>query len=240
MAPGAGPAPLADLADYTGLDDDEPTRQLPEVSLGGPPGTDEDGGPVFVDSSGRRRRKLRRIGWILGAGCAGYAAVLVYSLLGGNAGAPWLLIPGADDDKPRDAVVTSPEKGAGAEGGAPAPATGVAGAGATSGPDASESGRPGRRASAEERKRDAKKAAPGKGERTAPATAGAKVTPAPRPVTEPVPDRDPDPGTEPGPAPDPGAGPGPVPAESASSTPEPATGSPAPESSQPAPQGGTS
>jgi hypothetical protein len=65
---------------------------------------------VFVDSSGQRNRKLRRLGWILGSACACYAAVLVFSLVGGDVDAPWLLIPGQDDDAPGRMVVTSPDE----------------------------------------------------------------------------------------------------------------------------------
>ncbi|WP_340561168.1 hypothetical protein [Streptomyces sp. GSL17-111] len=53
--------------------------------------------PVFVDSSGRRRRTLRRVGWLLGIACACYAVVLGVSLAGGNASAPWLPISGQND-----------------------------------------------------------------------------------------------------------------------------------------------
>ncbi|NGO68491.1 hypothetical protein G5C65_09010, partial [Streptomyces sp. SB3404] len=50
--------------------------------------------PVFVDSSGGRRRLLRKLGWVLGVASVGYATVLGVSLAGGEAGAPDQLIPG--------------------------------------------------------------------------------------------------------------------------------------------------
>ncbi|MEV6396423.1 hypothetical protein AB0M39_16855 [Streptomyces sp. NPDC051907] len=46
-------------------------------------------GPVFVDESGRRSKKFRRIGWLLVVACACYAATLVVALIGGNSSAPW-------------------------------------------------------------------------------------------------------------------------------------------------------
>ncbi|GHH32043.1 hypothetical protein [Streptomyces candidus] len=51
-------------------------------------------GPVFVDESGRRGKKFRRLGWVLGAVCACYAAMLVASLIGGSSIAPGLFLPG--------------------------------------------------------------------------------------------------------------------------------------------------
>ncbi|SDK69002.1 hypothetical protein [Streptomyces indicus] len=52
--------------------------------------------PVFVDESGSRGRKLRKIGWILGAVCAVYAVVLIGTLASGNSEAPWM--PGLGKD----------------------------------------------------------------------------------------------------------------------------------------------
>ncbi|MEV8566590.1 hypothetical protein AB0436_13605 [Streptomyces sp. NPDC051322] len=61
-------------------------------------------GPVFVDESGRRSRKYRRVGWALGVCCACYAVMLVVTVVGGNSTAPWLLIPGPAADKKTDTV----------------------------------------------------------------------------------------------------------------------------------------
>lgn len=61
-------------------------------------GESPDAGPVFVDASGRRGRKIRRLGWLAGIVCACYAVMLVATVLGGNSSAPWLLIPGPSDD----------------------------------------------------------------------------------------------------------------------------------------------
>ncbi|WP_345036711.1 hypothetical protein [Streptomyces sannanensis] len=71
------------------------------------PGPDGSEGPVFVDTSGRRQRKLRRLGWFFGFAFACYGIVLVATLLGGNSSAPWLLIPGESDDKKAGTVKVS-------------------------------------------------------------------------------------------------------------------------------------
>ncbi|MEU9648379.1 hypothetical protein AB0E00_05565 [Streptomyces sp. NPDC048110] len=55
-------------------------------------------GPVFVDSTGRRARLLRRLGLLLGAVCVGYTAVLGLAFMGvGISVNPSSLLPfGAD------------------------------------------------------------------------------------------------------------------------------------------------
>ncbi|WP_405387337.1 hypothetical protein OG596_05145 [Streptomyces sp. NBC_01102] len=50
-------------------------------------------GPVFVDSSGRRAKLLRRAGMLLGAVCVGYAAVLGLAFMGGISLTPSQLLP---------------------------------------------------------------------------------------------------------------------------------------------------
>ncbi|MDX3075582.1 hypothetical protein [Streptomyces sp. MI02-7b] len=50
-------------------------------------------GPVFVDSSGRRARVVRRAGWAIGAACSLYTAALVLSLSGATPIAPKTLLP---------------------------------------------------------------------------------------------------------------------------------------------------
>ncbi|MGV9559962.1 translation initiation factor IF-2 [Streptomyces sp. NPDC003522] len=100
--------------DAEGEDPDEVTVQLDSP----PPGTGPRGGgpdasdvPVFVDESGRRSRTFRRIGIAVGLACATYAVVIVATLLSGNAGAPWLPVPGQKDDEPAARVDTSDEPG---------------------------------------------------------------------------------------------------------------------------------
>lgn len=48
---------------------------------------------MFVDSSGRRARLLRRAGTLLGLTCAGYAAVLGLAFMGGLSLTPSQLLP---------------------------------------------------------------------------------------------------------------------------------------------------
>lgn len=63
---------------------------------------DSAAGPVFVDSSGGRRRRWRRLGLAMGAIGGGYALIVAVSVIGGNSEAPWgVLIPGADDGASR-------------------------------------------------------------------------------------------------------------------------------------------
>ena len=50
-------------------------------------------GPVFVDSSGRRAKLLRRAGVLLGTLCVGYAAVLGLAFMGGISLTPSPLRP---------------------------------------------------------------------------------------------------------------------------------------------------
>ncbi|WP_329250786.1 hypothetical protein OG223_21070 [Streptomyces sp. NBC_01478] len=74
------------------------------------PGAGHDGSdrPVFVDESGRRSRRYRRIGMAVGIACAVYAVVIVVTLLSGSSDAPWLPVPGQKDDAPAGKVDTSP------------------------------------------------------------------------------------------------------------------------------------
>ncbi|WP_016908400.1 hypothetical protein [Streptomyces xiaopingdaonensis] len=69
---------------------------------------DAEGRAVFVDSSGGRRRVLRRIGVGLGVVALGYGAMLGLSIVGGNATAPSVLIPGQDDESDHGTVKVEP------------------------------------------------------------------------------------------------------------------------------------
>ncbi|MGW7468835.1 hypothetical protein ACWGJT_30280, partial [Streptomyces xantholiticus] len=60
-------------------------RDLPIEPIVAP---DSAEGPVFVDESGRRSKKFRRIGWVLAAACACYAITLVAAPGGGAPPAP--------------------------------------------------------------------------------------------------------------------------------------------------------
>ncbi|MFK0155457.1 hypothetical protein ACIQVK_25700 [Streptomyces sp. NPDC090493] len=64
--------------------------------------------PVFVDASGRRSRRFRRLGMALGLACAVYAVVIVVTLLSGSSDAPWLPVPGQNADRPAGKVDDSP------------------------------------------------------------------------------------------------------------------------------------
>jgi hypothetical protein len=55
--------------------------------------TGEQTSPIFVDTTGRRRRWLRWLGYGVGVACVGYGVVLVISLLGGPV-SPDTLVPG--------------------------------------------------------------------------------------------------------------------------------------------------
>lgn len=80
-------------------------RRAPGRAGGG--GQDAAAGPVFVDESGRRNRLYRRLGLAVGLACAGYAVVMVATLLSGNSDAPWMPVPG-QEDKPAGQVETTP------------------------------------------------------------------------------------------------------------------------------------
>ncbi|MCW8381651.1 hypothetical protein [Streptomyces justiciae] len=128
-----GPEGTADPAAGNAHDPHEVTVQLDAVSLradqrlvgqaGGGAGGDADGsdGPVFVDESGRRSRRFRRIGIFVGIACAIYAVVIVATMLSGNSNAPWLPVPG-QEGKEAGQVETTPLP---ADSAAPTDATGV-------------------------------------------------------------------------------------------------------------------
>ncbi|MFI0967229.1 hypothetical protein ACH4S8_38460 [Streptomyces sp. NPDC021080] len=124
--PGATPdagRPLPASAENSGApanghDPNEVTVQLGGVSLRAR-GTVQPGknvsaageaseGPVFVDASGRRSRRFRRLGMLVAVACAVYAVVIVATLLSGNSNAPWLPVPGQEEDMPAGQVKTSP------------------------------------------------------------------------------------------------------------------------------------
>ncbi|MEU6682706.1 hypothetical protein [Streptomyces sp. NPDC046832] len=64
--------------------------------------------PVFVDESGRRSRRYRRIGMAVALACGIYAVVIVATLLSGNSNAPWLPVPTKEDKPPAGQVDTPP------------------------------------------------------------------------------------------------------------------------------------
>lgn len=111
-------------------DPHEVTVQLDAISMngdgriegGGPAGdsgSEGSDGPVFVDESGRRSRRFRRIGIAVGLACAVYAVVIVVTLLSGNSNAPWLPVTGPKDDAPAGKVDSSPMPAESAESSVP-------------------------------------------------------------------------------------------------------------------------
>ncbi|WP_229828827.1 hypothetical protein [Streptomyces massasporeus] len=208
----AGPSGHATDADGQTHDPHEVTVQLDAVQLGegflrqvkeGPGDEAAADRPVFVDESGRRSRRYRRIGMAVALACGVYAVVIVATLLSGNSNAPWLPVPTKDDNPPAgqvdsppltaesaptgeagDTGVTAPGS-APATGGATAPVPGPSAAapGATAGPD-----RPGTSA----------KPSP-TATRTTPAPGGKATDPAPTKPADPpsTPATDPTPTGEP-------------------------------------------
>ncbi|MEV5848114.1 hypothetical protein AB0M32_39745 [Streptomyces sp. NPDC051985] len=76
-----------------------------------PGAADGSDAPVFVDASGRRSRRFRRLGMAVALACAVYAVVIVVTLLSGSSDAPWLPVPGQDADQPAGQVHDSPRPG---------------------------------------------------------------------------------------------------------------------------------
>ncbi|MEV5935895.1 hypothetical protein AB0L56_24970 [Streptomyces sp. NPDC052079] len=164
-------------------------------------------GPVFVDESGRRSRRYRRIGMSIGLLCAGYAVVIVATLLSGTSDAPWLPVPGQQQEqKPAGKVETTPKPGETAAtpgagtsllpGGPPSPGAptlpkpgaSMAGPGATAAPD-----RPGATADPKP-SQTGKTQKPGTGPGDGPTTQAPAETPTTAPADPPPPVDDPTPG----------------------------------------------
>lgn len=145
--------PAGDPVGETALSHDpyEVTVQLDAVSVqdarlrkaDGEPGGGSEGsdGPVFVDESGRRSRRFRRLGIAVGIACAVYAVVIVATLLSGSSDAPWLPVPGQKNEKPAGQVepTSRPDKSAVPSGAAvlPGVTTPTASNGTTPSPGAS-------------------------------------------------------------------------------------------------------
>ncbi|OWA09290.1 hypothetical protein B9W62_16195 [Streptomyces sp. CS113] len=90
-------------------------------------------GPVFVDSTGRRARLLRRLGLLIGAVCVGYTAVLGLAFMGvGISVNPSSLLPfggggggGGPEGGPGPGGGTRPQGGVAPTGVPPSPAPSV-------------------------------------------------------------------------------------------------------------------
>ena len=82
---------------------------LVQQAKGAPSTKEASDGPVFVDETGRRSRRYRRIGMAVGMACAVYAVVILATLMSGNSSAPWLPELGQEqDDKPAGKVEIPP------------------------------------------------------------------------------------------------------------------------------------
>ncbi|AMW15344.1 hypothetical protein A4E84_15575 [Streptomyces qaidamensis] len=206
---GADPSEDTPAADGQTHDPHEVTVQLDAVQLGdgflrqvkeGPGAEAAADRPVFVDESGRRSRRYRRIGMAVALACGAYAVVIVATLLSGNSNAPWLPVPTKDDNPPAGQVDTPslPAESA------PATDTGATAPGSTPTTGQATAPAPGPSAAAPEAT-----AAPGRpgtsaepspsATRTAPAPGGKATVPAPTKPADPpsTPATDPTPTVEP-------------------------------------------
>ena len=154
----AAPSGHAPGAEAQTHDPHEVTVQLDAVQLGegflrqvkeGPGAEAVADRPVFVDESGRRSRRYRRIGMAVALACGVYAVVIVATLLSGNSNAPWLPVPTKEDNPPAGQVDSPPltaesaPTGAAGDTGVTAPGSVPATGGATApapGPSAAASG----------------------------------------------------------------------------------------------------
>jgi hypothetical protein len=96
----------------------DPGRQLFRRPDGTKRAKDQDRA-VFVDASGLRSKKYRRVGWIVVTACSCYALTVLGVLIGGNSTVPWLPIPALTEKKSEPAS-TQPAP-ADRESAAPAP-----------------------------------------------------------------------------------------------------------------------
>ncbi len=85
------------------------TDTVPLIPAARPAPGEEGSAPVFVDSSGRRGRRIRRVAYAAGALCAAYTGVLALSFMGATPFAPRtvLPVPGLPSEKP-SAVTETP------------------------------------------------------------------------------------------------------------------------------------
>lgn len=202
----------------------------PEEPAKGGNGHDGSEGPVFIDASGRRSRRLRRIGMAIGIACAVYALVIVVTLLSGSSDAPWLPVPGQKDDHPAGKVDSPPLPPAsvrpGAGGGVPSGSRPTAGDGTAPSPGASASA-PGASATPRRPSTSADPRPTATGSPTGPGGGGATV-----PVVQPP--SSPPASSPPGPTPsDSAASPDPSPSAGTGTVAD-APGSPAPVAEEPA------
>ncbi|WP_431959577.1 hypothetical protein [Actinacidiphila sp. bgisy160] len=71
--------------------------------------------PVFVDASGRRQRRVRRLGLLLAVPAVAYVALLLSALLGGpGASSPYLPLPESAERPSGGPASSAPQREAGA------------------------------------------------------------------------------------------------------------------------------
>lgn len=193
-------------------DPHEVTVQLDAVQLGdgfvrqvkqGPgAGSEAADSPVFVDESGRRSRRFRRIGMAVALACGIYAVVIVATLMSGNSQAPWLPVPGQKDAPPAGQVDTpplpersAPTDGTGATtpGSTPATEEGTAPAPGVSAGEPVASATPGRTGTTAKPSPTASRTAPAPGTGVTDPTPSKPADPPSTPVTDPTPPGEPTP-----------------------------------------------
>ncbi|WP_405653283.1 hypothetical protein [Streptomyces sp. NBC_00019] len=91
------------------------TMRLIREAAAHPAAGKDDEDPVFVDATGRRGRRIRRVAYAAGALCAGYTVVLALSFMGATPFAPRTVLPvpgvpseapGSVGENPRDLPAT--------------------------------------------------------------------------------------------------------------------------------------
>ncbi|MCX5013107.1 hypothetical protein OG765_19245 [Streptomyces sp. NBC_00555] len=89
---------------------DDDTLELPRIHVASPSAAEAAGPrPVFVDSSGRRQRRVRRLGWLLVVPAAAYVVLVLSSLSGGpTLRSPFLPAPRGADAAPSKAPAAGP------------------------------------------------------------------------------------------------------------------------------------
>ncbi|MFF4648893.1 hypothetical protein [Streptomyces sp. NPDC001380] len=118
--------------------EESPRPQVPSAPA------EVDASPVFVDRTGRRGRRLRGLGWVVGVVCVGFAVAMIAGLVGVQSQAPSFAVPDTANTTPPsqyvNAPLPSPPRGTRPRpgrvpAGGPGPAAGPAGAagGATGG-----------------------------------------------------------------------------------------------------------
>ncbi|HEY5833031.1 MAG TPA: hypothetical protein VIW71_03645 [Streptomyces sp.] len=70
--------------------------------------TEVEPSPVFVDRTGRRGRRLRGLGWVVGVVCVGFALAMISGLLGTQSQAPRFAVPDTADTAPPGQYVNAP------------------------------------------------------------------------------------------------------------------------------------